>query len=132
MKVTASTTKAGADGKKVKDQSVEVDVNIPDTLAGLVEQFGEAVVASAAIDAIVISAQAQMRRLMVPAMSKDGKVTREAQSAEQIQAHMDTWRPDAKSVTRQSAFEKASGSISKLTPEERTALLKKLQEEMAA
>ena len=127
MKVTASTTKAGPDGKKVKDQSVEVEVNIPEALADLVSAFGEEVVAGAAIDAIVISAQAQMRRLMVPSLSKDGKVIREAQSAEQIQAHMDSWKPDAKSVVRQSAFEKASNSISKLSPEERAALLAKLQ-----
>ena len=127
MKVTASTTKVGADGKKVKDQSVDAEVNIPETLAELVSEFGESVVVSAAVDAIIISAQAQMRRLMLPTRNKEGKETRAAQSAEHIQAHMSQWKPDAKSVTRQSTFEKVSTGISKLTPEERKALLEKLQ-----
>lgn len=126
MKVSASTTKV-EDGKKVKDQTVSCEVNIPEDLAGLVDTFGESVVAAAAVDAFVISAQANMRRLLTPGLNKEGKVIREAKTQEEIQAVMDNWKPDAKSVNRQSAFEKASTSISKLSAEERAALLAKLQ-----
>ena len=126
MKVTASTTKS-ENGKKVKDQSVSCDVNIPEDLQQLIDTFGETVVAAAAVDSIVISAQAQMRRYMTPAVNKAGQVTRAAQSASEIQTHMATWKPDAKSVTRQSAFEKASSTLDKLSPDERKALLEKLK-----
>ena len=126
MKVSASTTKV-VDGKKVKDATITCDVNIPSDLKGQVDTFGETVVAAAAEDSFVISAQAQMRRMMAPVVNKAGQVTRAAQSAEQIQAHMNTWKPDVKSVVRQSAFEKATSTLDKLTADERKALLAKLR-----
>ena len=48
-------------------------------------------------------------------------------TAAQIQAAVTAWQPDVRNVVRQSAFEKASSSLDKLTPEERKALLAKLQ-----
>ena len=102
--------------KKVTKQEVECEVNIPSDFAGLVSAFGEELVAKAAEDAIIISAQAQMRR-MLDAEKSDAD----------IQTHMNSWKPDTKNVTRQSAFEKAASSIGKLTPQERAELLAKLQ-----
>ena len=102
--------------KKVTKLEVSCEVNIPSDHAGLVAAFGEELVAKAAEDAIIISAQAQMRRML-----DAGK------SQAEIQTHMNTWKPDTKSVTRQSAFEKAASSIGKLSAEERAALLAKLQ-----
>lgn len=127
MQVQASTTKTNGDGKKVKDRSVTVEINIPETLAELTSEFGENVIAAAAIDSLVISAQAKMRSLMSPVTNKKGEVTREAFSDEAIAVSMQAWRPDVKQVVRQTAFEKASGALDKLSLDERKALLERLR-----
>lgn len=117
MEVTATKT-VEKDGKKVRDTSkaVNVNVDIPGDLAGLEEKFGAEVVAAAAIDSLVITVQALMRRLMAK-----GKSTAE------IQAEVDKWKPEVRTLVKQSAFEKASNAISKMSAEERAELLKKLQ-----
>lgn len=108
MKVSAKT--------KEKPGPVAVEYDIPETLPGLVGSFGEDVVAKAAQGAIVISLQAFMRR----------HIEKNTPLAD-LQKEVAAWRPDIRSVTRQSAFEKATSSLDKLTPEERKALLQKLQ-----
>lgn len=119
MKISART--------KGHPTPVAVECNIPGSLADKVKLFGEDVVNASAEDSLIITVQALMRRLMEPTKSKDGKVTREAQTPTQIQAAVAAWKPDVRSVVRQSAFEKASSSLDKLSPEERKALLAKLQ-----
>ena len=126
MKVSASTTKV-VDGKKVKDKTYNFNVDIPATLKAKVTKFGEDVVDASAEDSLVIAAQALARRLMVPTLSKDGKVTRAAKTEVEIQAVLNTWNPDVKSVVRQTAFEKASSALDRLTPEDRKKLLATLQ-----
>jgi len=37
------------------------------------------------------------------------------------------WKPDVRSIVKQSAFEKAASSLDKLSPEERKQLLAKLR-----
>ena len=108
MKISAKT--------KEKPDPVTVEYDIPNTLPALTNSFGEEVVAKAAQGAIVISLQAFMRRMI-------DKDTPHAA----IQKEVSSWKPDVRSVTRQSAFEKATSSLDKLTPEERAALLHKLQ-----
>ena len=130
MKVSAQTRGSpavaaytGKDGKPVAAQPavpprgpVVVEINIPDGTEALTKAFGAEVVGSAAKGAIIISAQAFMRRLL----DKGG-------TQATIQGEMSKWRPDVRSVTRQTAFEKVSSNISKLTPEERKKLLADLQ-----
>lgn len=108
MQVSAKTTQ--------KPDPVTVEYDVPESLAGLSEAFGEDVIASASRGAIVISLQAFMRRLI-----------EKEKTQEEIQAEVDTWKPDTRSVVKQSAFEKATSSIQKLSAEERSALLARLQ-----
>ena len=108
MKISAKT--------KEKPDPVTVEYNIPEKLPELVTNFGEEVVAKAAQGAIIISLQAFMRRHI----EKNTALS-------EIQKEVSGWRPDVRSVTRQTAFEKATSSLDKLTPEERKALLMKLQ-----
>ena len=108
MKISAKT--------KDKPQPVTVEYNIPEKLADLAKAFGDDIVATAARGAIVISLQAFIRRHI-------DKGTNPAD----IQKEVAAWKPDVRTVTKQSAFEKAAGALEKLTPEERKALLAKLQ-----
>lgn len=107
MKVSAKT--------KAKPTPVVVDYNIPDDLPGLQKAFGDAVVAAAAKGAIVISLQAFIRRHI-----EKGTVVAEIQKA------VTAWKPDVRSVVKQSALEKVSSNLDKLSPEDRKALLAKL------
>lgn len=107
MKVSAKT--------KNHPQPVTVEVNIPEKLADLTKHFGEEVVTSQARGAIVISAQATIRRLM-----------EKGEKHEEIAKKMATWKPDLR-VPGKSTFEKTVSAIDKLSPEDRKALLAKLQ-----
>jgi protein-arginine kinase activator protein McsA len=108
-------------------QPVTVDCNIPASLADKVTLFGEEVINASSEDALVITVQALMRRMMAPKVNKEGKVTSPAATQEQIQAAVDAWRPDVRTLIRQTAFEKATSVLDKLSPEERQAILEKLQ-----
>ena len=115
MKVSAKTK------EKPTPLSVDYPLLNPDAkLAELVKNFGEDVCAAAAKGAIVISLQAFMRRLI-----EKGK------NAAELQAEVSKWKPDTRSVVRQSAFEKATSVLDKLSPEERKKLLADLQAKMA-
>lgn len=120
MKIAAKTGKNGT--------PVSVDCDIPASLADKVKLFGEDVVNASAEDSLVITVQALMRRMMSPKVDKAGKVIAAAKTPAEIQAAVKAWKPDVRSVVRQSAFEKATSSIDKLSPEERKALLHKLQQ----
>ena len=104
-------TKAGAIAP-----AVTVEYNVPDKLADLSKAFGDDVVAAAAKGAIVISLQAFMRRHI-----------EKGTAAAAIQTAVNDWKPDVRSIVKQTAFEKAASTLDKLTPAERAELLKKLQ-----
>ena len=125
MKISAQVKKPvgevkDKDGKVTKAghvaAPVSVDFNVPDDLAGLAKACGDSIVASAAKGAIVIALQAFIRRHIE-------KGTPHAD----IQKEVNSWKPDVRTVTKQSAFEKAASSLDKLSPEERKQLLAKLQ-----
>lgn len=102
---------------KTKDhpQSVSVEMNIPEKLADLVKVYGEDVVASNAKGAIVISAQAFLRRNIDKPQAE-------------LQKAADGWKPGVRAAgTRKSAFEKVTDSLSSLTPEQKAELLKQLK-----
>ena len=106
MKVSAKTTK--------NPNSVTVEVNIPEKLSALVQAYGEEVVTNAARGAIVISLQSYMRRMI-------DKGT----NAADMQKACAAWKPDTRAPAA-TPFQKVAGSISKLSPEERKALLAEL------
>ena len=125
MKVSAQVKKPvgevkDKDGKVTKPGAiaapVEVEYAIGNTLPELAKQFGDEVVANAAKGAIIIALQAFVRRHI-----------EKGTAPAEIQKEVTAWKPDVRTVNKQSAFEKASGALDKLTPEERKALLAKLQ-----
>ena len=124
MKISAQTkAKAAHKGKDGKDIAavpargpVAVDYMIPEKLPELEKIFGAAVVEAAAKGAIVISLQAFIRRHL-------DKGSNQAT----IQGEVAKWKPDVKTIVRQSAVEKATAAVEKMTPVERADLLKKLQ-----
>ena len=124
-KITAQVKKeigqvVDKDGKVTKAghiaPPVTVDFDIPAGLKAKAEKWGDAVVDAAAEDSIVIALQAFIRRHIV-----------KGTNAADIQKEVNAWKPDVRTVTKQSAFEKAAGALDKLSPEERKALLAKLQ-----
>lgn len=110
MKVQATVKKI--EGKP----SVSVEYPIPDTLDGFRKSFGDEVTYAAAKGATVISLQAFLRRLIE-------KGTPQAE----IQKQAAAWKPDVRTIVKQTAFEKASSVLGKLTAEERKKLLSDLQ-----
>lgn len=131
MQVSATISAETAKKLNITPSKVTTEVNIPDTLAEKVKLFGEEVVNSAASDALVINVQAGMRRMMVPKFDKAGKVTTPPSTTDQIVAWVKTWKPDVRTVVRQSAFEKAKSSLSVMSADERKALLAELQKASA-
>lgn len=109
-------------------QPVKVNFDMPENLEALTEKFGAEAVYNAAVDSFVITIQAAMRRKMVDKKDKDGKVTVPASSAAEIQAYVAEWKPDSRTVVRQSAVDKALSAVKTMTPEQRAALLAQLQQ----
>jgi len=132
MKVSAKLSKENAEKLGVPQITVDAEANIPATLAEKVKLFGEELVNGAAEDSFVISAQALMRRMMVPKKDKDGKITKPASTPAEIQAAVAAWKPNLRTNVRQTAFQKASSSIGALSDEEKKALLAQLTGKKAA
>lgn len=101
---------------KAKPTPVKVSYDLPADLAGLTKSYGDAVTYAAAKGAIVISLQAFMRR----------HIEKGTNGAE-LQKAVTAWRPDVRTIVAQSAFEKVSTNLTKLSPEERKKLLHDLQ-----
>ena len=127
MKISAKLSEKTATKLGIKSVPVTVEANIPATLAEKVKLFGEDVVNASAEDSLIINVQALVRRMIAPKTDKSGKVTAQGKTAAEVQAAVTAWKPDVRTLVRQSAFEKASSSLDKLTPDERKALLAKLQ-----
>jgi hypothetical protein len=102
---------------KTKDatESRVVNYDLPDSVEGLVEKFGSENVFEFAKSAIVIALQALARRHI-------------EKSDEEIQALVDAYDPNTRAApVKQSPEERAKSAISKLTPEQKAALLAQLQ-----
>src|SRR5216684_5250898 len=110
MKVSATVKKLPG------SPSVAVEYPIPDTLEGFRKSFGDEVTYAAAKGATVISLQAFLRRLVEKGTSQA-----------EIQKQATAWKPDVRTIVKQSAFEKATSSLGKLSPDERKKLLAELQ-----
>jgi hypothetical protein len=91
------------------------NVDIPETLEGLVAKYGEESVVANARGSFVISAQAYGRRHI------------EKDQAE-LQSLFDNWNPNERApASKKSAFEKATSALSSLSAEEKAELLARLQ-----
>jgi hypothetical protein len=102
---------------KTKDnpEARTVTFAMPETLQALVDAYGEETVAAAAKGQFVISLQALARRHI-------------EKSDEEIQALVNGWNPNERAAaSSKSPLERASSQLTKLTPEERQALLEKLR-----
>lgn len=113
MEVSAKT--------KEHPESVTVNYEIPDDLAGLTATFGEAVVASNAKGAIVISLQAFIRRHI-------------DKPKEELDKLVAAWKPDTRTASgpRKSPVEKTLELFQGMTPEARAELLKQLKDAQRA
>ena len=113
---------------RLKDQkeAVTVTYNFPDTLKGLTDKFGEAVIYGKAMDSLTIDVQALVRRHLVDRKDKDGKVVSKAKTQAEIQALVSAWIPGVGAV-RRSPAEKVGTLIAQMSPEEKAALLKQLK-----
>lgn len=121
----AKPASKGTDGKDIPavaaipaqpEKNATAQFEMPADLAGMTKAWGDGVVYAAAKNAVTISVQATMRRLM-----DAGK------TAAEIQQAVKEFKPDVRNVVKQTAFEKASGALKSLTAEERAKLLKDLQ-----
>lgn len=100
---------------KEHPEARKFNYDMPADFAALVAKFGEEAVYGAATGAFVISLQALARRHI-------------SKTDEEIQALASAWNPNERTpAVKQTAFEKATSALGKLTPEEKAELLKKLR-----
>lgn len=100
---------------KEHPEARKVNYDMPETFDALVERFGADSVYEAAKGAYVISLQALARRHI-------------EKSDEEVQEIVNSWDPNTRSpAVKQTAFEKATSALTKLSPEEKAELLAKLR-----
>lgn len=108
---------------KEKPTPVEVEFDFGDgSLKGLVSKFGEDVVYSRAMSALVIDLQALMRR----------HIESKEYSLDKLKKAVAEWKPTVVTAIRRTAAERIEDTVAKMTPEQRAELLKKLQSGAAA
>ena len=107
-------------------EKVSVDYEIPETIDGLVEAFGEDVVKSHVISSIVIALQGRLRGWAKNQLEKDGKI-----DADKLQKAANEWKP-GQARPKMSAVEKAAKALEKMTPEELAQYKKMLEEKLAS
>lgn len=121
VRPSPARTEKGKDGKDVvvpaqKGGEVAVQFQLPTSLDAMVKAYSDAVVYAHAKGSIIISLQAGLRRMIEGGKSK-----------EECQKFANEYKPDVRTVVKQSAFEKASGAIKSLSADERAKLLAALQ-----
>ena len=99
---------------------VEVEVEMAETLAELVTQFGEEIVFSHARRSVIIALQGYMRSLMDQGREKGADA---ASIAQTIVDQVRIWKPSQKKAPK-TVTEKARDILGKLSPAERAALIK--------
>lgn len=97
------------------ESSKQVNYVFPTTIAALTEKWGEDAVYAAAKANLTIGLQSVLRRHF-------------EKSQEELQAIADSWNPNERApAVKQTAFERAQSSLSKLSPEEIRELANKLK-----
>lgn len=101
--------------KKGEERVVQVEWDLPEDMKGLVDKFGEEVVANAASAQLTIGLQAFIRRHF-------------EKSDEEIQDLVNGYVPGVRGpVVKKTPLEKATAALSAMSAEDRAALLAKLQ-----
>lgn len=106
------SAKVGKDGKPVKADYPLLNAT---TVADLVKNFGEDVVAAHCKSSITVALQGMMRTMI-----------KAEKSESEIAKAVAEWKPGLRTPGK-SKIEKVSDLASKMTPEERKALLKQLK-----
>lgn len=101
--------------KKKDGVAIEVDYDFGDNIQSMVQKFGEDIVFQHARGSLVVALQGWLRSLQ-----SRGK------SDAEIQKEVKGWKPGQRRQGK-TAKEKALESLSKLSPEERAALLKQMR-----
>ena len=100
---------------KEHPEAKTISYDLPESLEGLMEKYGEESVLNAARGSYVIALQSFCRRHI----EKD---------VDEIQALADAWNPNERAAAvKLSPFEKASKALGSLSAEERAELLARLQ-----
>lgn len=100
-------------GKDETAKTVTVQYNVPETVQGLVDKFGEEQVASLAGRAVTLAVQALVRQKIAAGTSEDA-----------LQGIVDAWVPGVRGpAVKKSPFERAQSALSNLSQEEMAALL---------
>jgi superfamily II DNA/RNA helicase len=104
-------------GKGEEAKTVSFNYDIPETVSGLVEKYGEEQVAALAGRAITLALQAQARQKIAAGADHEA-----------VQAAVNAWQPGVRGpVTRKSPLERAEQALSAMSPEDLAALLAKVK-----
>lgn len=104
-------------GKDETAKVVTVQYDIPESVNGLVDKYGEEQVAALAGRAITLAVQALVRQKIAA-----------GQDEAQAQHAVDNWVPGVRGpVTKKSPFERASAALGQLSKEEIAELMAKLK-----
>lgn len=118
-----------------KSFEIAVDFVFPDTLAGLVEKFGENIVHSNSVGSMTVSIQGNIRRWAkkyIEDMEKEDKEVTLEGLASYIQEKADAWKPGVVNRTKKSEVDKVADKASKIQdPDQIDELIAKLREKKA-
>lgn len=108
-------------------EPTKVQYNFGNNLDEMVKLFGGDLVFNKALDALVIDAQSNVRRIIKKGLEHkvDGKPAPKTADAIQKEASAwaANWKPSAATGVRRSAAEKVGDLISSMSPEEKAKLL---------
>lgn len=103
--------------KTGENSAIEIDYDIPDTLEGMVEKFGEDAVVSAANANIVVGLQAFVRRHI-------------DKGQDEVQKLASEWLPGVRQASvKKTPLEKATQAFNAMSAEERAEILRRFQSE---
>ena len=105
---------------KDSDHSITIPYNFGANLEEAIELFGEDVVFQKYRQSAIVDLQAAIRRHLQP--GEDGKV----KSDDEIINALSEWKPGLTTRTRKSAKDKAMEALTKMSAEERQALMAEL------
>lgn len=101
-------------GKDETAQTVTVQYDIPTSVAGLVDKYGEEQVVALASRAITLAVQANVRQKVTAGVTGDA-----------LQAAVDAWVPGVRAESaKKSPYERAESALAHLSQDELAALLK--------
>jgi hypothetical protein len=104
-------------GKEADAKVVTVQYDIPSTVAGLVDKFGEEQVVAMTTRAVTLAIQANVRQKIAAGVADDA-----------LQATVDGWVPGVRApASKKSPYERAEAALSNLSQDELHALMQQLK-----